>query len=308
MSDIQIIEPMTRTEAEACVASIKAHMSDARQKALELYQRKGWEALGYESFRACAEKEFGQSWQHVYRLKNIAEAEQELRAASPVGEPLPEQIPGRHLRALSTLPTPEQKAKAYQKAQQLAKIEGAAEVTERHVRTAVAVENTEKEVYEGKYAVLGQMVATGQLALMTANEMTQHLEKAKPKTRGLIIQLIARWGLTCAELIPELAQMFDREGTEKASKVLPVILKTGSIAGTPLVKANLTDLGRAKYEASLEHKADAVQKQIEQKPTVQPVIVTLYKGDPVRTLKELKRAGLTVADLIKLQDLIAEGV
>src|SRR5205823_5147590 len=50
--------PMSREEARRCVERITRHLDEARALLLELYERRGWRALGYDSWRAC---EFSQS-------------------------------------------------------------------------------------------------------------------------------------------------------------------------------------------------------------------------------------------------------
>ena len=45
---------MGEQEARACVARIKAGLDDIRTAGLELEEREGWRALGYDSWRECA--------------------------------------------------------------------------------------------------------------------------------------------------------------------------------------------------------------------------------------------------------------
>lgn len=104
---------MDQAEARATVDAIKGHMDSARKLLLDLEEREGWKALGYASWRACAQAEFGQSSAQVYRLLTAAKIEQAID--SPIGE-----NPESHLRPLVTLDTPEQQKAALDRATELA--------------------------------------------------------------------------------------------------------------------------------------------------------------------------------------------
>jgi len=293
---------MTRQEAEECISIIKASLADARKHALDLYQREGWRALGYLSFKECAEAEFGRSYQHLYRLKDAALIEQDLRESS-AGEWLPATVPERHLRALKTaLTTPEARSEAYILAQDAAKAEGEA-VTERHVQKAVEIVKAKQVA--SRYAVIGHMVAMGEVTAFEGAAMSQHIDRLKPKIRGDVMQVIAQHGLTCPDLVPNIGQMFDRS-PQTPSKTLATILATGHVAGVPLRKATMTDLVRAGWEASYEHAAERIEQQrAAGKVVVEPIVINVYKGDPLKTFRALKKA-LPAADLIALQRLITD--
>jgi len=110
---MELIAPgMTRDEARGCVDAITAHMSGARAMLLELYERRGWQALGYSSWRHCVTTEFGQSEAFLYRQLAAAEVEQNL---SPIGEI--GALPESHLRPLVALrDEPEKQREIYQAA------------------------------------------------------------------------------------------------------------------------------------------------------------------------------------------------
>lgn len=91
---------MTEQEARDCVRQINEKLGSLRALLLDLYQRKGWQALGYGSWRDCAVNEFSYDTSYVYRLLAAAQVEQNLN--SPMGE-----IPERQLRELAHL-EPEQ--------------------------------------------------------------------------------------------------------------------------------------------------------------------------------------------------------
>jgi len=87
--------------------------------------------------------------------------------------------------------------------------------------------------------------------------------------------------------------MFSRVGTDRESFVLNDLLTTGHLAGVPLKKATLTDLNNAKAEARLAHIADGLERQRQKQlesgvKVVEPVIITVYKGNVEKTVRALK--------------------
>jgi len=73
--DNRSARPMSRDEAQQCVARIAHHLEEARALLLELYEREGWRVLGYDSWRACAVAEFAQSQTALYRQLTAARVE-----------------------------------------------------------------------------------------------------------------------------------------------------------------------------------------------------------------------------------------
>jgi hypothetical protein len=65
-------QPMSRDEARQCVVRIAHHLEEARALLPELYEREGWRALGYDSWRACVVVEFSQSQTALYRQLTAA--------------------------------------------------------------------------------------------------------------------------------------------------------------------------------------------------------------------------------------------
>ena len=119
---------MGEGEAREKTERIKHSLADARQLLLEMYERKGWEALGYASWREYGQAEFGYSESYVYRLLEAAKTERQI---SPRGEI---QLPEKHLRPLTRL-EPEQQRKAWREAVETAP-DG--KVTGAHVERVVA--------------------------------------------------------------------------------------------------------------------------------------------------------------------------
>jgi len=105
------IRPMIYKEAREVVDKINANMNNVRYLVLDLYEREGWSALGYGSWRECVTAEFKNSQAYLYRQLEAAQAE---KVISPIGE---NEIPESQLRPLTKLrDNPEQQREAWQKA------------------------------------------------------------------------------------------------------------------------------------------------------------------------------------------------
>lgn len=122
---------MTPDEARICADAINKNLRNTRELLLDLYEREGWRALGYETFRACVVAEFKQHQSYLYRQLEAAKAE---IAISPIGEKSEVgKVPESHLRPLTSLP-PDQQRDAYQKAVETAPN---GKVTAKHVEKVV---------------------------------------------------------------------------------------------------------------------------------------------------------------------------
>src|SRR4051794_17636553 len=73
---MHVIVPMSRDEAQSCLDGIRHCLDNAAGEvrraellAFELYERKGWEQLGYPTWFACMEAELpGKSRSRYYQL------------------------------------------------------------------------------------------------------------------------------------------------------------------------------------------------------------------------------------------------
>jgi ParB family chromosome partitioning protein len=102
---------MDKTEAREKTERIKNNLTEARQLLLEMYERNGWGALGYASWREYGQAEFGYSESRIYQLMDAAKTERNISTIVEINKPLPE----GHLRPLSRL-EPEQQVEVYQTA------------------------------------------------------------------------------------------------------------------------------------------------------------------------------------------------
>ncbi len=281
-----IIPAMSADEARACVQSIKTKMLDLRSAVYDLWQRRGWEALGYASFNACLKAEFGDmSAGHLYRLKDAEVIEGELRMSE--NSPLENRLPEAHARQLKILPNGADRVTAYRKAMLIAKTEGSPRPTIEHVKKAVTQVQVENGVQASPYPVIAKLVADGKITASTGIRMVTELNKLKADVREGVLMIIEQYGLSSPELIAPLADMVGRPAGRE-SYVLPEVIRAGHLGGVPLLKATLTDLENAKYEAMLEHRAEGVEKRRERDgETSRRVSLLIDTVDMAYTLKAL---------------------
>jgi site-specific DNA-methyltransferase (adenine-specific) len=100
-------DSMTVGEARACVVEINRHLGGARALLLELHEREGWRALGYQSWESCAVAEFARHRSTVFRHLQAAQVEQNLEGCRNVATVAP--LRTHHLVAMAPLPVEEQR-------------------------------------------------------------------------------------------------------------------------------------------------------------------------------------------------------
>lgn len=111
---------MVAGEARQVTDKIKVNLRETRILLLEIYERKGWKALGYASWREYGQAEFGHGESHLYRLMDAARVQRNLLSLSALS-PIGENDNGRHvipegqLRPLASL-EPTQQIEAWQRA------------------------------------------------------------------------------------------------------------------------------------------------------------------------------------------------
>lgn len=118
---------MTAAEARTAAEAIKAHLNTANERIaaarmllLDLYEREGWRALGYDSWRSCAVEEFSQSQSYLYRQLDAAKTERLLLPSGVDFANGETSIPESHLRELAPLAAadPEAAREVYSEAKQ----------------------------------------------------------------------------------------------------------------------------------------------------------------------------------------------
>ena len=104
MENAIAIRPMIYKEARECVDKINSNMNNVRYLVLDLYEREGWTALGYASWRECVTEEFKQNQRYLYYQLEAAQIEKNI--CTMVQK---EQILERQLRPLSKLEPDQQR-------------------------------------------------------------------------------------------------------------------------------------------------------------------------------------------------------
>jgi hypothetical protein len=301
----RVIEPMGEVEARATLIQIRGNLKSAANLITEFDQRLGWRVLGYEGLDACIlaefgkpnlraliEEELGYSQAYSYRLAAANEVAANVQQFSPTGETV--MVKERWVRdsGITKLDPPKQ-AEAIQAARELAKSEGGRDITTRHVSQAVEQVKAKEQLFTSTYYVVTHLVVTGKISRDAGLEMNAALEALAPRIRGQAVQLIGKFGITCPALLAPIGEMLAREGTERASKVLPEVLR-GYLGGKRLREATLTDLENAKAEAAKEHQAEAVEARRKQtlaegRSLIEPVNLIVWPGDKEKTIKALNR-------------------
>lgn len=137
--EAEIIQSMSEAEARLCVEGIKQGFVNLRRQIWELYEREGWKALGYKSFRQCILIELEElSESRVYRELYAAQMESIFLPIGEIGA-TPESI----YRPLKELPQ-DQQAKALLLARQLTESDNGIPTAE-EVRNAVLIFKSPKQ-------------------------------------------------------------------------------------------------------------------------------------------------------------------
>jgi myosin heavy subunit len=98
LSENVTLPDMTHEEAIAKHQELKSLHSVMRSMLLDMRDRKGWKALGFESWEQYGEKEWDYGKQYLYRLATASRIES---IVSPIGE---KEIPESQLRPLTQVP------------------------------------------------------------------------------------------------------------------------------------------------------------------------------------------------------------
>ena len=81
---------MTANEARAIVETIKDSVDRVGKLLLDLYNREGWRALGYASWRECAKAEFAGCERRFYQLLNAEQVREEICTIVQNSDSIPE--------------------------------------------------------------------------------------------------------------------------------------------------------------------------------------------------------------------------
>lgn len=189
--------PMTKEEANQTVyaihlelASADKHLSNVREFIVDLYQRRGWEALEYPSWRQCVLDRFTGAASTMYRQLHAGMIEQLIGVA--IGD-----TPEAHLRGMTDL-TPEATAAVWQVVKNTA-VDG--NVTAAHVRSVTElcrdvfnlgyIEINEGEQIPVNEATPAQLLlSVNQDQLETILRNRQHVRDAMERKHGASVKVL----------------------------------------------------------------------------------------------------------------------
>jgi hypothetical protein len=116
---------MGRTEAEQVTQAIKDNFDSLGAMLAQARDRKAYKALGYRSFEAYCQTEFGKSISSAYQLIEDAKVLSQLeeRISKEYGEDVILKLPSSHLKPLKEIDNIDDKLKAIEYAQKLAAAE-----------------------------------------------------------------------------------------------------------------------------------------------------------------------------------------
>jgi hypothetical protein len=236
-TEVVVITPMTKEEAMVCVDKIKAGLSSVREHLLDLHERMGWKALGYDSFRACAVGELGTSSSHAYR--ELAAGKMERQMNLPVGE-----SKESHLRVLGMILT---ELPDIQRAYELA-ISANDNPTAHHFLSAAHIVYVQEHGHERVWSNLSNSRISAQKAHMICMSIKASDDKQ-------FIDVVSR--CTDPSLIPLLSRLH-KEDSETWQEIVATKCIPGLDEQVPLQDAVLSNLKAWLSVASTEHRAMSI--------------------------------------------------
>lgn len=147
--EIEIIEPMTESEAKSWKVEIETTGQKLGQLLYEGYKRDAWRVLGYDSWTQCVKhlaEESGFNQRHGFRLLENERLTKDVLHDMPIlSQGTVDNIPERQTRPLSKLSTDDEKREVWEVAVETAPNE---KITAKHVETVVKEYKENKEEIE----------------------------------------------------------------------------------------------------------------------------------------------------------------
>ncbi|MEG4441987.1 hypothetical protein QUB47_19100 [Microcoleus sp. AT9_B5] len=137
---------MSRQEAQQITDDIRSNFDSLGKMLIEVRERKGFLALGYQSLESYCLTEFGKGKARVYQLIEEARIEEGITAELAASDsPIKSlKMPGTYLRELKVLESPRQQIEAIAYANKLAENEGKTKATKIHLQAAINKLNPKK--------------------------------------------------------------------------------------------------------------------------------------------------------------------
>ena len=184
-----VVPLMSADEARECIAEIKAHEKGLRARVFDLYERRGWDALGYTSWRECVLSEFDSGQATLYQELTAAKIERQISAMAEIGT-----IPERQLRPLAPYKHDPEAARAiWDNAHRYAEAEGAEKLSTRHVKEAVREwRHDDHNVFTDPEAEVYQEIVEARDERPTPAPMAVHFSSETPEwyTPSKVLDLV----------------------------------------------------------------------------------------------------------------------
>lgn len=175
--------PMTAEEAREAVEQINTGAAFIRGKLLEIHRRKGWEALGYESWKEFAEDEFQSHRDTLYKMVEAAETEIRLIESGAEASKI-FGTPDSQLRVIQQAGGADLQVKAFNLLQSW-KEESSNNVTAKDAKAAVLIVDRNKRYNEAQKLVSDFIVANDDPENATAKDILKWGEEKKGLTPRL---------------------------------------------------------------------------------------------------------------------------
>lgn len=284
---------MTRDEAERSNLAIKAGILSIRALLLDMRDRKGWKALGYESFDAYGRDELGYEKQHLYRLATAAEVEKSISVSNWIQNNIPES----QLRPLAPL-SDEERRQVWEEATARAE-EESRKLTAKMVQEAVENLKGEKDLANQRLDSWRSQAVAEKKAREEAEAAAKLKANELAKLRGSIEKSAND---LAAIRTGELKAELDRAKIDKAE--LEQKLKAAKKEREDAISRGVTNRLREQQEQvtrlenqlqALEHHRTALQRQIE--PMEQSAASAAHHDKHVKALDTLmNQASLQIMD------------
>lgn len=255
MSELTVLPDMTPEEAKAKHSELKAIHGVARSMMMEMHDRKGWKALGYESWEEYGEKEWDYGKNYLNKLTAAARTQRAL------GTIVPKEIPESQLRPLTSL-TDEEKKKVWEQVTAEHEV-----ITAKKVELAVSAFKAEAEIERAEAESLRLKIAE----LEAAQEYS--LDKITPSIKALISD-----GLITEELAYRMSVLMPQAQDQQAARIR---------ADQAKLRAAEKEVEAAKYEAALA--SSKILAAIEEKDQIKKDFETAVEKGAQEVIRRKER-------------------
>jgi uncharacterized protein YeeX (DUF496 family) len=288
-----IEQTVSKEQAQLWTDEIRHSLGNIRYCLLRVRDTKAYLVLGYDSFEAYGQSEFGYERRYLERLAVAAEIQNQL---GPIG---PKEIPESQLRPLATIPEAERQAiwdEANRKAEESGK-----------ERTAKMVEEAVKE-YQAKLSAAEAKLANAQHSLdyeETIDTLNTQIETLEQSHQKKIDELTAKHKKEFKEqqeLLKATQEQRDRliaesnERITRLEKALTEARKTGDKdaieAAKTAVEDEIANGSNAKI-AELERRANQYQSRVDDLIAKSAELEKQY-GVDVRSSKTLEKINMNL--------------